>query len=133
MTCEVCMRGVTSSFFHQSLHKENRSNKVVQVALGAIILTAITFAILGMTPFMPLRAMAWGIEVSIFSIIALGVFRCCSSIEFDRQWKGTAIIRSDFKDRVMNENDERIGKYGVQVAKLQSENAALKFQLSKKR
>ncbi len=132
MNCEVCVRSATNAFFHQSLHQENRSNKVVQVALGVIILTAITFSILGMTPCLPLRAMAWGINATVVSFVALGVFRCSSSTEFERHWKQMARKRDDFKNRVMDEDSDQIGKYGFQIAKLKSEISTLKLQLSEK-
>ncbi len=85
ITCQVCEKGATHALFHQVLHKENCSNKVVQAVLGVFILTGVTFAILGATPCLPLTATAWGIGVTVASLVAFGVFRCCSSTRTDRQ------------------------------------------------
>lgn len=87
MTCKVCAIDATNAFFHQALHKENRSNKIVQAAIGVIILTGTIFAILGATPYLPMKAMAWGIGGATVSIIALGIFRYYSSTETERNWE----------------------------------------------
>ncbi len=84
--CEVCKRSSINAFFHQALHKENDSNKVVQVVLALFILMGVTFAILGLIPNIPFIATVWGIGIITVSLIAFGVFKHYSSPEEMRSY-----------------------------------------------